>query len=497
MYFERVIFTLFVPTKSIRPLQHHSSEHPLIAFILCSRQTTMVTTPQAIAIFSVFFLVVMNIIVSVDMVRRIAFASDHHSQIPSQPPQSLITTLNDNITFDSLTISNVVVFYNVYLANTTDQRAARRALDVLREQITQIGNSPLVQAQNNRSNAIGNQLVNAKTSIFYTSIGFPINQTWMQTDLCDPFSLNCRQISHFDAGYEERTLEPLHQFCMQHPQKTVIYLHNKGSFHAASGQNAWRWIMTEAVVHEQCWNKTVGSDTQCDVCGLLFVPTPMLHYTGNMWMAKCSYVKKLHPMYKLVERRTVSIDKIWHMRPIVQPCFCPSAFWNTGNGRYLSEHWIPSHPQARLCDLSPTNNENYWKKDRQRRNPQTDFVFHVAPRFPERDSCHEFMCKSDQQTLPNATELTWRHESFVPDKLMRWCLENNAIPDYSSWTWTHFPEGGFYRQALLDNGFVLDGKEEKIMAEDGGVMNCTRIANAIQHVQDMKVVDANLSAPAA
>ncbi|KAL7537875.1 hypothetical protein ACHAXR_008136 [Thalassiosira sp. AJA248-18] len=73
-------------------------------------------------------------------------------------------------------------------------------------------------------------------------------------------------------------------------------------------------------------------------------PIPHPHTPGNMWLARCKYVKHLiNPLH--FEGKMHSIYDNVHVN--LWPCL--------GLGRYAAEHWIYSHPNAKPCDLSSSD----------------------------------------------------------------------------------------------------------------------------------------------
>ncbi len=90
---------------------------------------------------------------------------------------------------------------------------------------------------------------------------------------------------------ETLTLAYLYQFCHAHPKSIVLYFHDKGSFHGTLSNTYFRNFLDCYVLNPNCLDKLLHSDL--DTCGLRFTPVPNMHYSGNFWWAKCSYVKTL------------------------------------------------------------------------------------------------------------------------------------------------------------------------------------------------------------
>lgn len=123
----------------------------------------------------------------------------------------------------------------------------------------------------------------------------------------------------------------------------VIYLHSKGSFHANEENNHLRNLLTISALSNECY-EGLNSMT-CNVCSARFSPLPLWHTPGNMWTAKCSYIKTL---YSLLEFETKEIEVV---RQYLKDC--PDCIdWSVGSGRYAN-HSIYTHPQVNPCDVFP------------------------------------------------------------------------------------------------------------------------------------------------
>jgi hypothetical protein len=346
------------------------------------------------------------------------------------------------------TQTDVVIFYNIYLSDS-DEETYARGVDIVKEQVEQIGSSTLIQSQS------------TTTDLFYVSLGAPVDHSWLQDELCEPHKLNCHRLQHYTTGYEEKTLAPLHSFCQQNPTKVVIYLHNKGSYHHMPEQDSWRWHMTEAVLDDQCWTNLVSPSTddtlECDTCGLLFRTIPAEHYTGNIWMAKCSYIQHLHSPATLREKRNTTITTFNQSFPMIQYAYCPATESATGSGRFLYEHWLGSNPSIKACDLSTTNMDTYWKADMVHRDVQVDFALNRAPRYKVWTTSTPVECRVNQWTVQSNWKARLSEATFLPGKLLRWCIEYGVLPVNSSWVWSHYPEGELFRQAVLERQWMLSG----------------------------------------
>ncbi|KAL7537731.1 hypothetical protein ACHAWF_005878 [Thalassiosira exigua] len=211
-------------------------------------------------------------------------------------------------------------------------------------------------------------------------------------------------VTHYAEGGEDLTLHALWNYCRSSPSDSsdvVVYLHSKGSFHPREENDRLRRFLTEGALSREC--ATLPDD--CDVCSSRFSPLPHPHTSGNMWLARCDYVRKLRDPCHLKAKR---LPRVFN-----------SDKWCVGTGRYFFEHWIHSHPSVRPCDLYP-GEEFVWSYEG---IPDVGFdkVLKRAPRFnfdaylrPMGNACGEdartkfgnwMMRKWLYSELYNATEL--------------------------------------------------------------------------------------------
>ena len=107
-----------------------------------------------------------------------------------------------------------------------------------------------------------------------------------------PPSLNATLMNHYEKGDEVDTLQELWSYCSRedtHPEQKVVYLHSKGSFHWHEANEQLRVYLTKGALSEECSNLP---DT-CNVCSSRMSPMPHPHTSGNMWLSRCEYVRKL------------------------------------------------------------------------------------------------------------------------------------------------------------------------------------------------------------
>eukprot|EP00284_Hemiselmis_tepida_P004757 CAMPEP_0174951002 /NCGR_PEP_ID=MMETSP1355-20121228/94619_1 /TAXON_ID=464990 /ORGANISM="Hemiselmis tepida, Strain CCMP443" /LENGTH=379 /DNA_ID=CAMNT_0016198641 /DNA_START=231 /DNA_END=1370 /DNA_ORIENTATION=- len=196
-------------------------------------------------------------------------------------------------------VQNVRVFYNVYAS----AGKASVAEGIAKEQMAQL---------------------RPEHQVFVRSIGVRVNVQ------------NSTLLAHDKTGGELGTLELLWQYCRNNTKDTVVYIHNKGSFHPSPDNTKMRRFLTRGALSRECANMP----PYCNVCSSRMSPFPHPHTSGNMWAARCSYVAKLWKPMNFDTKMT----GIWAGVGTIDSC--------VGWGRYAAEHWVHSHPSVRPCDLS-------------------------------------------------------------------------------------------------------------------------------------------------
>jgi hypothetical protein len=160
-----------------------------------------------------------------------------------------------------------------------------------------------------------------------------------------PKSGNCKLLAQKPTGWENETLAKLQEYCQEHLDHNVIYLHSKGSFHDRKENIRLRNLITLAALSKECY---IGlTTTQCSICSARFAPTPHWHTSGNMWNARCSYITKLYPVLDFEEKITKVVETIFGKN-------CTQCYdWALGMDRYSIEHWVHTHPHVNPCDVYP------------------------------------------------------------------------------------------------------------------------------------------------
>jgi hypothetical protein len=266
-------------------------------------------------------------------------------------------------------LQNIPIFYNLYAANKSElERVYELAVD-------QLSN---LQSHHN--------------PIYVHSIGEHLHIP--TTTL----------LQHHTNASELVTLHSLWNYCQRHPNDKVIYLHSKGSFHPSGENDQMRKLLTTGALSDECANLP----STCNVCSYRFSPFPHPHTPGNMWLARCSYVRNLlepsifHSDMDAVEARLV-------FRPDVHGS-C------VGKGRFAAEHWVHSHPSVQPCDLY-NNSAFFWGYDGLTEYKKEDFQLMTAPRYNVDD-------------WPTGCEY-----SDMAHRIKEYRLLYNATPDQDWWGW--------------------------------------------------------------
>ena len=315
----------------------------------------------------------------------------------------------------TLSSDNIAIFYNTFFAE--DKQKSFLALSFIKEQL------------HSRSTSIY-----PNASLYYISLG---------EDIKIPNCTNCKQLEYIPKGNEVSTLSKLYEFCIEHPDKNVAYIHNKGSFHPSRNNDLLRRMLTKAVFSEECLllknphkskrSIDTSSHCQCNVCSARFSPLPHFHTPGNMWVSTCSYVSKLIPpdiFGKKMDNATecASTERFGRASKI--------AGTHVGRGRFAAEHWINSHPDVCPCDVYPGTFLWAYERLPSNDNWKPDLVY--APRFPMiEDYEEEEYLLSVRKTIQGA----W---FSLVGRIHEWKTVYGKIPDENSWVWNYYKSSEGY-----------------------------------------------------
>jgi len=342
----------------------------------------------------------------------------------------------------SLPNASVILFYNFFIPDESE--GVKHAIEVITEQLGQVASSLRKMEKDNRSAAL-----------FYNLIGneraFPPES--MKT-LCSKLHsrLSCEQIGFYETASESVTLQDIYDFCQNDDAADVrvSYIHSKGSYHQTEVNKYWRRALTDAVVHPDC---LFPPDDQCNVCGAQFYTRFSTMYPGNMWTAKCSYVKKLLPPIEGGEydqRKKESVIKFLKYRLWGQlnSTLLEDRVDYFGLGRYRLEHWIGSHPSIQPCELH-RQNVTFAQMITEDITP-AHYEWGMGPRRNE--VVDEF--PEARERIKEDEDAQFREYFFLPGNLLKWftLYGSEGVPTQSSWAWKFFPGGDKWKKLVSRYG---------------------------------------------
>lgn len=372
------------------------------------------------------------------------------TSVDNSVDNSVERLLDEGLQFPDIPIENKetkVIFYHVYLPSD----AAENALRIVEEQLGQMGGKDV--------------------TLLYNTIGDPdmLSEDQMN-EWCKQYEFTaCHHLQHVASSQEELTLKSVHDFCHVHPSRRVGYVHNKGSHHASPINEVWRYLMTETLVKDECWDTNVtntAGDT-CNACGLFLTTDWGLYFAGNVWTADCSYVKDLVPPTEHEAKARASVGDAFLRRSVKQfqmEMKDVPPVWNLGIGRYANEWWIASHPSLHPCDFSasvPDNNDCertkqfiMWMQktveDRDYRANAASLVSTFTPDAPYRPYRLPRRFRDGTETI------NLKNEYFaLPGKIHRWLELYAQLPDQNSWVWKYFPEGEDWKNRVNEYGLTV------------------------------------------
>lgn len=297
-----------------------------------------------------------------DRGQQILVNPDQHGHQEKQEVAKDDATINMTDKTSLAVTPQIAIFFNTFSAENKTQLAK----DIIVSQLKEINTQPLLNG----------------VPLFYSRIG-SLDWDWPESECQgdDPVNPNsssrvCTQITSTPTGDESLTLQSLFEYCTNHHNSTVVYLHSKGSFNPSWQQNTLRQVLMKAITSDECLNMNNDANhSLCNTCSTRFLYFPFPVYTGNMWVAKCSYVSMLVPPNQFEFRKTeliksirnhtkeMSVRKGWFMTNLdnFTSYKFPKrfSFWEDrvswiGTGRYASEHWIGSHPDLKPCEVFPS-----------------------------------------------------------------------------------------------------------------------------------------------
>ena len=250
-----------------------------------------------------------------------------------------VNIIDDSLTLDTLLLGPI--FYNYFVPLNATRNAERIAREQMKERS--------MSAEPNNT-------------MLYTLIGNPnITNDW-----CLP---NCRMREYLEVGDEIDTYHALWEYCQTHSDEIVTYTHDRGSFHNTKMNEKSRRFATKAAFECRKFMIDMANETQttakglgnaCNVCTGKFNFLPQFHSSGNMWTAKCSYIRNLLP-----PKNYSATMQLMYETTLLHPthskfghkfgCLKPQGLEENhlGLNRYAPERWIYSHPYLEPCEVMP------------------------------------------------------------------------------------------------------------------------------------------------
>mmetsp|Transcript_11606 Transcript_11606/g.17850 ORF Transcript_11606/g.17850 Transcript_11606/m.17850 type:complete len:421 (+) Transcript_11606:48-1310(+) len=321
-------------------------------------------------------------------------------------------TTNTTTNASSMPEATIQIFYNIYIGKhiTEGISVVSRQLEILKS----------------------SWLAEQAPTLNYFRVGKDINNTFptlAMKDLCDKHSINCHSLGQIEEAHEEQTLGKMWEYCQDKDdddQTTVVYLHNKGSFHHWGSNRNYMWCkyLTYSVTRHHCYEKDTR-EKGCNVCGLSLLNSV---FVGNFFVSHCGYVKHLvNPMI------------FWEKQYQVHEALLAMNLTNlypknikrdkAGISRFANEHWVGTHPNVIPCAVS-NKFWKYWQRFSSRGEEQMGPAL-LPPR------------------MYNATNTTHPCKSKLSTELYRFHkLYQGQHPPLTSWMFEYYPDGPFWKETL-------------------------------------------------
>jgi len=318
-------------------------------------------------------------------------------------------TTNTTTNASSMPEAPIQIFYNIYIGKhiTEGISVVSRQLEILKS----------------------SWLAEQAPTLNYFRVGKDVNNTFptlAMKDLCDKHSINCHSLGQIEEAHEEQTLGKMWEYCQDKDdddQTTVVYLHNKGSFHR-NNNVMWSKYLTYSVTRHHCYEKDTR-EKGCNVCGLSLLNSGI---AGNFFVSHCGYVKHLvNPMI------------FWEKQYQVHEALLAMNLTNlypknikrdkAGISRFANEHWVGTHPNVIPCAVSNIS-LFYWMRFSQRGEERMGPAL-LPPR------------------MYNATNTTHPCKSKLSTELYRFHkLYQGQHPPLTSWMFEYYPDGPFWKETL-------------------------------------------------
>jgi len=402
------------------------------------------------------------------------------------------------------------VFYHAYSGRSMWGDAAASlafAKAIAKEQLKQIQASFWAINQSSFAKTSKPASTNHTPVVFYDTVGDGWTRDSMKW-LC-PKSLHCHHVSNQRKGNEGVTLARLYSFCTRHTDATVVYLHNMGNHKNEASNHAIRRASTAAALSEQCYkaispnskdrsalspssqnqnfsayafsaqnqslsNSTAYTDASQNqswsngtaatpqrqslnnpraACGLLAETYPFIHFSGNMWHARCDHISTLLPtdlFFDRLERVQETLES-YVADSILTAGVAGrhgSSSYMVGKGRLAWDHWVGSTPNLTFSDVSgkfPA--EKQWKNPHisSAKSVNKHFVYRTVPQQKFMEAPHLHHPFPDVEYLISSK---LRHKDFLllPGYMVKYAILYQSLPAPHHWIWDHYPDGDDWRE---------------------------------------------------
>jgi hypothetical protein len=279
----------------------------------------------------------------------------------------------------------------------------------------------------------------ANTKLFITVIG----DASLALEYCEEMN-NCRVVNRMIQGDDKITLTDAFNYCRENLNSSITYLHSTGFASETEENTRSPYVQhnIRALIQTQTCRESVQQGT-CNVCSARVLPLPYFHYLGNMWTARCSYVKKLTQpnlfegqmarVGEALRQDRDSLNELFPCREGSQDCV---DFSHMGMQSLSSQHWILSHPSVIPCDVLPNESGNVRQYNpdihkSKTEGPQWMPQLNVGPRYSLEESLKE-------ESLPKAAK--W---FSLRGRLFEWNILFGQIPPANSWIWEYYSRSSF------------------------------------------------------
>jgi hypothetical protein len=252
-------------------------------------------------------------------------------------------------------------------------------------------------------------------------------------------SLDCHRLQYLPVGNEVDTLQQLYEYCQDHPNEVVAYIHDKGSFHASYNNEKQRRVGTKAAL--ECLSAMTAASSssldralprnqeqqqpplQCHVCAGHFQVSPQFLALSNMWSAHCQYVKQLIPPKFLEATLSTLYQQI--LNDPHYACLAPqsTAGNHLGRGRYAMERWIWTHPILEPCNSLP------------RPMPQ------ISGEFPQTNTSTSWtprVHRAPDKTVGFYLKHEKNNFARLEGRLLEYQYLYGQLPTENSWIWKYY-----------------------------------------------------------